>query len=132
MSQSIRRALYLANGLPYPGPTPAVDPMQLTILIPRQMNEAINSLSDFVAKEFPFHNDFLVELLSEGLRSAAQAALEAQQALEAKKTESNRPAIEIVNPGLEPGEAARISARLQALRSGSPGPQYGERGVSNG
>jgi hypothetical protein len=119
LSQSIRRALYRAKGLPDPGPTPSVEMTQLTILIPREVAKAIDDLHEFVTREFPSRNDFLEELLKEGLRSALQAQQEALAAMAAQQKEEARPAIEVTNPGLEPAEAAKISARLQALRGGA-------------
>lgn len=129
MSQSIRRALYRAKGLPDPGPTPSVAQTQLTILVERPLVEAIDGLHALVEKHFESRNDFLVELLNEGLRSAAQAATEAAAALAAQQEQEARPAIEIVNPALAAGEAERISARLRALRGeGLAGPSAVERG----
>lgn len=128
MSQSIRRAMYRAKGLPDPGPTPSVDMTQLTILVPRSIAKALDDVHEFVSKDFPSRNDFLEEILKEGLRSAIQAQKEALEALAAREAEEAKPAIEvddarpkevIVNPALEPAERERISARLRALRGES-------------
>ena len=80
----------------------------------------IDELADFLVKQFPSRNDLLAELLKEGLRSAAQAALEAEQAM----AQAAKPAIaveqpaevEVVNPGLSMEQRAEMSARLRALR----------------
>lgn len=120
MSQSIRRALYRAKGLPDPGPTPSVEQTQLTILLDRELVKKIDELADFLVKQFPSRNDLLVELLKEGLRSAAQAALEAEQAMQQRAVPDiavDRTAeTEVVNPGLSIEERAEMSARLRALR----------------
>lgn len=134
MSQSIRRALYRAKGLPDPGPTPSVAQIQLTILVERPMVKVIDDLYEFVTKHFPSRNDFLVTLLQDGLSGALQAkveaedaALRAQAADSAPSIEVDRPALEIVNPGVDPVEGAKISARLRALRGDGGGPSAVER-----
>lgn len=136
MSQSIRRALYREKGLPDPGPSPSVEQVQLTVLVPKFKAEAINGLHDMLVKHFPSRNDLINELLDAGLREAAQAAAEAQaikeqqaavaaivaeeadkvRPVESADPASDRPSLIITNPGLDPAEAAKISARLQALR----------------
>jgi hypothetical protein len=137
VSQSIRRALFKAKGLPDPGPTPSVEMTQLTILIPRKVAKAIDELHAFVESHFPSRNDFLEELLREGLGVALQSQKEAIAALEAMQREEARPAIEVEtdhrpaeiinNPALEPQERERISARLRALRGEPVGAVAVER-----
>lgn len=122
MSQSIRRALYRAKGLPDPGPTPSVEMTQLTILVERELAKKVDELHEFLIKQFPSRNDLLLELLKEGLRSAAQAALEAERAMQQTKTpdiQMDPPKVHdltVENVGIPAEERKAISSRLAALR----------------
>jgi hypothetical protein len=123
VSQSIRRALYRSKGLPDPGPSPSVEQVQLTVLIPKLLAKAIDDLADYLSTQFPSRNDLILALLEDAIQSAAQAAADAQ----AKKDELDRIAaepaiattprpIEVDNPALTVQERGEMSARLRALR----------------
>lgn len=132
MSQSIRRALYRAKGLPDPGPTPTSMLTEFTIVVEREVGRMIDELHEQVQKHFGSRNDFLVELLKEGLRGAADAAAEVAQAKAeiAKLDHSPRlPSIEITNPAIEAKERDAISSTLRMLRGEdlAPGAAYRER-----
>jgi len=125
--------MFKAKGLPDPGPTPSVDRVLISVLVPKRVAQAIDELHEFVVKEFPARSDFMEELLKEGLRSAAQAQQEALaaalQAKQAPVTEPDtvvdaegRPALVVTNPGLDPVEAVKISDRLRALRGEGVAP----------
>jgi hypothetical protein len=132
MSQSIRRALYRAKGLPDPGPSPSMMLTELRILVETPLAKAIDELHEMVSKEMPSRNDYLVELLKEGLRGAAEAGIEAQRELAERQHPDHvepRPSIEITNPGIPAEERDAISSRLRSLRGEdlAPAAAYGER-----
>src|SRR5581483_5592595 len=77
MSQSKRRALFVRQGLPDPGPTPSVEMTQLTVLLPRKVAAALDELHALVAKHYPSRNDFLQDVLRAGLQTALEAQREA-------------------------------------------------------
>jgi hypothetical protein len=54
---------------------------ELTILVPKHVGEIIDQLYELVKKHYPHQNDFLEDLLKEGLKSALDAQRAAQAAL---------------------------------------------------
>jgi hypothetical protein len=118
MGAAKRRAQARWKGIPDPGPTPPVELTQLVIVIPRKVAEAIDELHKLVEKHYPHRNDFLEDLLKEGLKSALQAqqAAIAQMQVDALAAqEATRPE-QLVQLATEVPKLSDISARLKMLR----------------
>lgn len=104
-----------------PGPMPKVELTKLEILIPRSVAGAINDLHEFVIKQYPSRNDFLEDLLKEGLKSALQAqqaAIAQMQADQLAAQHVEEPLVQLAT--VIPKGMEDASARLRALRGEQP------------
>lgn len=105
-----------------PGPQPKVELTAIEIVIPRKVAEAIDELHLLVEKHYPHRNDFLEDLLKEGLKSALQAqqAAIAQMQADALAAQGEKPeALIQIATAIPPG-MQEASARLRALRGEQP------------
>jgi hypothetical protein len=93
---------------------PAMKPQNmllLHVLVLRDLKNAIDELYEFVQGHFQHRNDFLVAVLEDGLRGAA----EAYQAALKQKVEAAQPQVALV-PATGGVTAEEIAARLRALK----------------
>lgn len=100
---------------PDPGPQPAVKLSRIEIILPSEIVGAINELYEFVDRHFASRNEFLVELLQEGVKVAALAQRAAQEAMERQAQAA------VVEPLVQlathvPAGMKDASDRLRALR----------------
>ncbi len=111
-----------------PGPQPKVELTAIEIVIPRRVAVAIDELHQLVEKHYLHRNDFLGDLLKEGLKSAVQAqqAAVAQMQADALAAQAKEAEGNLIQLATE-RDMKEASARLRALRGGGAGPQYGTR-----
>lgn len=122
MSQSIRRAVYRAKGLPDPGPTPTHMYREFSLVVEKPLGDTIDTLYELVQRHFESRNDFLIELLKEGVTVAHTAALDAAREQQAREPGGEKAdtkvvgGLDITNPDIPAGERDAISSRLRMLR----------------